>query len=174
MNKDQTKIVAIVLCIAALICIGFGISKIVSDDYKFYEDHYYTCRQGYSENLHSANQFSYGSLFYNAYKGIADDYKRMADADKEELDKLKTRAGISIGIGVALLVSAGVLVYRMDQKGSKELAESAAAVPVDAELPDLDRPATVTDTTGIDAEIGPLPVPDDNVLTTPYDELPDL
>lgn len=101
-NNSNKKNIGILMCIIGLICCIFAFTRINSDDYDFYLEHYEDCMEGYQEAIGQAD--SYSGYFNIAYENIADEYKKMADADYIEIWKLRSQLIIPLGIGIILLL----------------------------------------------------------------------
>ncbi len=99
------QIVGMVMCVAALVCIIIGITRITNDTYKFYKEHLNECMDAYGEVKAEANH-SYG-WFSSTYDWIADNYEDMIAEDRKELWSYRIQAIVLCGAG-AVLIALGV------------------------------------------------------------------
>ena len=93
--------IGIVMCVAALLCIVLGITRITNDRYQFYAEHLEDCLEAYGEVKAVAKRSS-GWLSYS-YDGIAEGYEDMIAEDRLELWKYRIQAIGGCGAGAALL-----------------------------------------------------------------------
>ncbi len=97
------KYISILMCIIGCVLLIIAVTRITNDKYKFYEQHYQECIDGYNDTKSTAN--SYGSGFFgSSYNSIASSYKDMADEANKKLWKFRIQAIVLLCGGCGLII----------------------------------------------------------------------
>lgn len=107
-NIQRQKIIAIGLCVLAVVCFICSFMKATDDRYQFYKEHYAECEEGYNESIEAARNS--GWLFKGTYNSIADSYQEMMEDDMHEIWKYRIEAIVLAACGV-ILIAVGYRVY---------------------------------------------------------------
>jgi len=87
---SNKRIIGIITCFIAVICIIKGIGKVTSEPYNFYKEHLEECIENYGE----VKSLSRKSSIYIAgtYEWLADNYEEMIASDKKNIWRLRVQA----------------------------------------------------------------------------------
>ena len=96
------RIIGMVMCIAALICIIIGITRVTNSSYRFYEQHLSDCLDGYADVKASAVHAP--AMFAYTYQLLAESYEDMIEKDRKELWSYRIQAIVYCGAGAVLAV----------------------------------------------------------------------
>lgn len=103
------KIIALAMCLVSIFCLYTGFTTITGEKYRFYQEHYAQCMQGYGENAAMSDSYAYG-FFKSSYQDIANSYLDLADDDMEKIWEYRITA-IAFGASGVLLLVGAVLIF---------------------------------------------------------------
>lgn len=104
------KYISILMCLIGCILLAVSITRITSDEYKFYKQHYQDCMDGYADTKSIANSYSSG-YFRDSYNYIASNYEDMAIEDRKRIWKFRIQA-IGLLCGGCGLIICGYKIYK--------------------------------------------------------------
>lgn len=125
MFKKPFIYISLGLLLVSIILGALSITTINSSDYKYYEQQYSECRDGYIQCRQSANSSAYLS---STFDKLADQYADLMDYWEEKMDVIEVEAlGFGIGAGAALIPAIIFFILALVKRGSKKVVPSGEA-----------------------------------------------